>query len=109
MKIQNTILAISVMSLFPISASAQGYNNVNINLNDVMVGQRMQDMAARLDDANRDGVFAPKKHHDKHNKNHKVAMLKGEISNTNDDDTGVAAGTPPDNVAAVNKPAAGKQ
>ena len=103
MKILNAILAMSVIALFPISASAQGFNNININLNDAMMQQRNQEMAARLDQANRDGVFTAKKHHEKHNKNHKMALLQGEISITdngaagpvnNADAAGAAAGAP---------------
>lgn len=83
MKIQTTIFAVTMMLLFPMSAGAQGYNNLNINLNDVMVSQRLQDMTSRLDDANSRSLLTVKKHdkkHDKQMKHHKVALLKGEIS-----------------------------
>ncbi len=86
MKIQTTISALAIMMLFPLAASAQGFNNININLNDVMVGQRNQDMARMLDQVNSSAVFAVKKHskkHDKQNRDHKMASLKQEDAASN--------------------------
>lgn len=86
MKLLATVLATTIITFFPMEAFAQGFgNNLNINLNDVMVGQRMQDRSQKLNDAQRASIFAPKKEHhkkEKKNKNHKLALLQGEISNS---------------------------
>ena len=105
MKIQSTVFAIAIMALFPIAASAQGFNNININLNDVMVGQRMQEMASRLDQANAASAFTVKKHnkkHDKQNRDHKMAAVQQDDSanaNTLGAVSAVAAPAAQDNIA----------
>ena len=70
------------------AANAQGFgNNININLNDVMVGQRMQDMQQRLNNANVDAMFVAKKHHQKQDKKnkHRMALLQNndDAANSN--------------------------
>jgi hypothetical protein len=79
MKTVTTILALSIITFFPMAAFAEGFGNLNINLNDVMVGQRMQEMSQRLNDAGSASIFKAKKEHKKHekkNKEHKMAMLQ---------------------------------
>ena len=68
-----------MITFFPVAAFAEGFGNLNINLNDVMLGQRMQDMSQRLNDAGSASIFKAKKEHRKHekrNKDHKMAMLQ---------------------------------
>lgn len=73
MKTLAILLAFNVLTFCPLAANAQSFGNININLNNVMVGQRMQDMSARLDGAN--AVFAKKQKRERRNKSHKVALL----------------------------------
>ena len=77
MKLQATIAAIAILAIFPLVSNAQGFNNINVNLNDVMVSQRMQEMSQRLNDA-QELAPAPKKHkkHEKKAKNHRMALLQ---------------------------------
>ncbi|MBX9570255.1 MAG: hypothetical protein K2X77_15255 [Candidatus Obscuribacterales bacterium] len=76
MRIQNIVLAIAVIAICPLSASAQAFGNLNINLNDVMVGQRMQDMSQQLSSVDASAFKAKKQRkHDKKNKNHRMALL----------------------------------
>lgn len=73
MKIQAIISLTALLSIFPLCANAQGYNNnININLNDVMVGQRMQEMSQKLNDVNASSIFKVKRHNPKHEKKNKV-------------------------------------
>lgn len=84
MRALSIVMAIAIAAIFPIAASAQGFNNININLNDVMVGQRMQDMSRQLDNANAT-AFIGKKHH-KHVKNKKdqhMAVLMQDANSQN--------------------------
>ena len=97
MKKLTAIVAISIMAFFPIAAYAQGFGNLNINLNDVMVGQRMQDMSQRLNDANSASIFTPKKHHQKHekrNKNHKMALMSAPDATSANDNNATITGSP---------------
>lgn len=76
MKVQGIALAIAILAVMPVSANAQAFGNLNINLNDVMVGQRMQDMSQRLSNVDA-SAFKQKKErkHDKKNRNHRMALL----------------------------------
>lgn len=77
MRTQIISMAVAALTMFPIAANAQAFGNININLNDVMVGQRMQDMSRQLSNANDSMSIAPKAHrkHEKKNKNHRLAVL----------------------------------
>lgn len=93
MRTQLISLAIAILAVFPLAANAQGFNNININLNDVMVGQRMQAMSQRLNDIDSSTVFSAKKHqkHAKKNKNHRMAHLQAaNDQNPIDDQTAPA-------------------
>jgi hypothetical protein len=84
MRVQSLVMAIAIAAIFPIAASAQGFNNININLNDVMVGQRMQDMSRQLDSANASGFIGRKHHkHMKNKKDHHMAVLMQDANSQN--------------------------
>lgn len=75
MKIQALIAAIAILAIFPVVSNAQGFNNINVNLNDVMVSQRNMELSRQLNDANASMTFAKKKHHKK-DKKHQLAHVQ---------------------------------
>lgn len=70
MKSKSTLTLAALLFFIPLSANAQGFGSLNINLNDVMVSQRMQDMSQRLKDADSNSMQSQKKEKHKRNKKH---------------------------------------
>jgi hypothetical protein len=78
MRIKSAVTLLAVLSMFPVSAMAQGA--ININLNDVMVTQRTLEMSQML---NSYSPTATKPRHEKRSKKGKVvsaAILQNKIN-----------------------------
>lgn len=72
MKSKSIITLAAILFFIPLSANARGFGGagLNINLNDVMVSQRTQDMSQRLRDYDFNSMPEPKKEHHRRNKKH---------------------------------------
>lgn len=97
MKTLKTFIAINILAFFPLAASAQSFGTLNINLNDVMSGQRMQAMSETLKNANSHSIFE-KTHRAKKQKTHKMALLP-EADVTSQKTDGTTAVVEPDTEA----------
>lgn len=74
MKIQATILLVTFLSFSPLAANAQAA--ININLNDVMVSQRRQEMSNLLNSYSTVSVKPKHEKRSKKNKDRRVAVMQ---------------------------------